>query len=164
MKGIQYIRLSTVCALLVFLFAGCSGYGKTMMVRKGMPVTLDELVNNSDDYNVYYHGNNPYLVSGIIFEPKNDGKTLVLGGLWVKEDDNRVIANVIEQIRRNDFPGYLPKHYQILGSDNGMYGYIYTGWFHVAIKQLDKDTLSVYGLKGPPEYEDAGPDHSCAIC
>ncbi len=164
MKRIQYIRLSALSVLLVFLFAGCSGYGKTMMVRKGMPVTLDELVNNSDDYNVYYHGNNPYLVSGIIFEPKNDGKTLVLGGLWVKEDDNRVIANVIEQIRRNDFPGYLPKHYQILGPDNGMYGYIYTGWFHVAIKQLDKDTLSVYGLKGPPEYEDAGPDHSCAIC
>ena len=164
MKRIQYIKLSALGVLLVFLFAGCSGYGKTMMVRKGMPVTLDELVSNSDDYNVYYHGINPDLVSGIIFEPKNDNKTLVLGGQWVKEDDKIVIADVVERIRETNFPGYLPKHYQILGPDNGMYGYIYTGWFHVAIKQLDKDTLSVYGLKGPPEYEDAGPDHSCAIC
>lgn len=159
MKGIQYIRFSAVCALLAFLFVGCSGFGKTMMVRKEMPVTLDELVTNSDDYNVYYHGTNPNLVSGIIFEPKNDDKTLVLGGLWVKEDDTRVIANVVEQIRKNDFPGYLPKHYRIIGHNSGIYGYIYTGWFHVTIKQLDKNTLSVYGLKGPPEYEDAGPDY-----
>jgi len=159
MKNIQYITNSFVYILLVFLFVGCSSYGKTMMVRKGMPVTLDELTSNSADYNVYYHGINPHLVSGIIFEPKNDDKTLVLGGNWVKVDDSRVIANVVEQIRRNDFPGYLPQKYQIIGPDNGMYGYIYTGWFHLVIRQLDKDTLSVYGLKGPPEYEDVNPDY-----
>ena len=159
MKGIRYIKHITLCVLLAFLLFGCSGYGKTMLVRKGGPVTLDELVSNSAGYNVYYHGTSPYLVSGIIFEPKNDDKTLVLGGMWVKEDDNSVITKVVEQIGRNDFPGYLPKHYQIIGPNNGMYGYIYTGWFHVVIKQLDEDTLSVYGLKGPPEYEDAGRDN-----
>ncbi len=132
-----------------------------MMVRKGMQVTIDDLVSNSDNHNVYYHGYSKKLVSGIIFEPKNDNKTLVLDGLWVKEDDKNMIADVVERIRDNDFPGYFPKHYQIIGSSNRMYGYIYTGWSHVAIKQLDKDTLSVYGLKGPPEYEDGGPDCLC---
>lgn len=156
MKCIQYIKLSALGIILAFIFVGCSGYGKTMLVRKGMPVTLDELISNSDDYNVYYHGINQSLVSGIIFEYKNDDKTLVLGGQWVMEDDKIVIAKVVERIRNNDFPGYLPKNYQIIGPDSGVYGYIYTGWSHVAIKQLAKDTLTVYGLKGPPEYEDAG--------
>ena len=164
MKGIRYLKYSALLVSLVFLIVGCSGYGKTMMVRKGMPVTLDELVAKSDAYNVYYHGNSPSLVSGIIFEPKDDEKSLSLGGMWVQVDDNRVIARIVEEIRRNDFPGYLPAHRQIIGPDNEIYGHIYTGWFHVAIKQLDENTLSVYGLKGPPEYEDAGPEHSCIIC
>ncbi len=164
MKNIHNIKLSALAVLLAFLVAGCSGYGKTLMVRKGIPVTIDELANNSDDYNVYYHGNSPNLVSGIIFDPKDDHKTLVLGGLWVQETNKRVIANVIEQIRGNDFPGYLPTHYQLIGSNNGIYGYLYTGWFHVTVKQLDRETLSVYGLKGPPEYEDAGPEHACVTC
>ena len=164
MQSLKYIKFSALSVLLVFLFVGCSGYGKIMMVKKGMTMTLDELVGNSDDYNVYYHGYNRSFVSGIIFEPKNDNKTLVLGDMWVKEDDQNFIADIVERIRENDFPGYFPKHYRIIGPDNGMYGHIYTGWFHVVIKQLDKNTLSVYGLKGPPEYEDTDPDHLCVSC
>ena len=164
MTDFRYLKVGTLGLLLAFLISGCAGYGKTLMVRKGMPLTIDELASNSDDYNVYYHGNSPNLVSGIIFDPKNDHKTLALGGLWVKVADKSVIAGVITQIRGNDFPGYLPKHFQLIGANNGMYGYIYTGWFHVTVKQLDKDTLSVYGLKGPPEYEDAGPGLTCVTC
>ena len=42
--------------------------------------------------------------------------------------------------------------------EGNFYGYLITGWTGLVIKPVDEQTVRIYGLKGPPEYEDRGPN------
>ncbi len=152
MAKIKYLHLALLAVVSVCIISGCSGYGKLrLQSRYGNDVTIEKLKENWQDYIVYYTGyatNNP---SGIMFDQKNDNKTL-MNDKWIKIEDQETVAEVISWIKIQDFTIFYPRLYRILGPDNKFYGYLYTAWDHVLTKVVDDKTLWVYDLPAPPHY------------
>ena len=144
---------------ILFILSGCASYGKLSSTPKNeTDALLADLLSQSDRYVVHYHGNSERLVSGILFDPKDDNKTIrPEGALWNEVSDPETIAAITDIIQRGDHPGYIPHLYSIIAPNGDFYGYLFTGWYYLAIRPVDEQTLRVYGLKGPPEYEDVSP-------
>jgi hypothetical protein len=145
--------------LLPMLVTGCASHGKLSMTAKAeSEPLLAELMANTDQYLVYYHGNSEKIVSGILFDPKKDTKSIQPEGvLWAEVSDSKTITDIIDSIKRGNFPGYFPRLYRIFSAEGDFYGYLFTGWQHLVIQNVDEQTVRVYGLEGPPEYLDIGP-------
>ena len=154
-KGIWLVFITSV---LMVIITGCSGYGKLrLQSRFGDDVTIEKLKENFSDYTVYYAGyalDNP---SGIMFDPKNDNRTLMPSERWTKLDDKESVIEVISWIKIQDSHYRYPRLYRILGPDDQFYGYLYSAWTHVVTKVMDDKTLWVYDLPDPPHYEE-GPE------
>jgi len=154
----RYIRIALMAVVSASIISGCSGYGKIrLQSRYGDDVTIEKLQENLPDYTVYYAGyavNNP---SGIMFDPKNDNKTLMPSDRWTRLDDKESVIEVISWIKIQDSSYYYPRLYRILGPDDQFYGYLFSAWDHLLTKVVDGKTLWVYDLPDPPHYED-GPD------
>lgn len=150
----EQFKYTMLTVLMILLISGCSSHGKLSLTPKGESDSLLlDLMANTDQYAVYYHGNSEKIVSGILFDPKNDDKTIKPEGfLWTAVNDPQTIADIIDSIKRDDFPGYMPRLYRIVGPEGDFYGYLFTGWSYLVIKPVDERTLRVYGLEGPPEY------------
>jgi hypothetical protein len=146
--------------LLVFILISCAGHGKLSLVsRNETKPTLDDLLANTDAYTVHYHGNSEKLVSGLLFDPKNDNRQIrPEGALWNEVTDAEVIASIAKIILSANEPHYFPHLYQITDPGGNFYGYLITGWTGLVIKPVDEQTVRIYGLKGPPEYEARGPN------
>ncbi|MFH1932285.1 MAG: hypothetical protein ABIN18_11945 [Pseudomonadota bacterium] len=155
----KYIFLALLAIVSASIISGCSGYGKIrLQSRYGDDVTIEKLQENLPDYTIYYAGyavNNP---SGIMFDPKNNDKTLQPSGRWTKLDDKESVIEVISWIKIQDSSYYYPRLYRILGPDDQFYGYLYSAWNHLLTKVVDGKTLWVYDLPDPPHYE-YGPDN-----
>ena len=99
----KYIRIALMAVVLMYIIPGCSGYGKLrLQSRYGDDVTIEKLQENLPDYTVYYAGyavDNP---SGIMFDPKNDNKTLMPSERWTKLDDKESVIEVISWIKIQD--------------------------------------------------------------
>ncbi|MCG6911929.1 MAG: hypothetical protein LJE94_17655 [Deltaproteobacteria bacterium] len=159
MKNQKVIFTAMEVLILLVAVTACAGYGKLSATsNEEQNALLKDLVSHSGDYDVYYYGNSERLVSGILFDPKSDDKHIrPEGKLWKKIDDPETIAGVIDSIDRSLFPGYFQQLYAIDSPSGELYGYLYTGWNYLVIKPVDERTVRVYGLSGPPEYEDAFP-------
>ena len=156
MESMRYFRFGLVIAISLIL--GCSGYGRVRYLpRGGETATVEQLVEVFDDFNVYYAGyavDNP---SGILFDPKNDDKTLAPSDRWIKIESRDTASEVVSWIRIQDLPGYFPALYGIYGPDGRLFGYMYSVWFsRTFTKVIDENTLFVYDLPDPPHYY--GPD------
>ena len=158
MKHRSYTYMA-IALSLIFFMAGCASHGKLSVAPKDEhDALLADLAAHTDQYVVHYHGNSEKIVSGILFDPKNDDKNIRPEGvLWEEVSSSETIAGVIDSIERNDYPGYIPRLFRILGPEEDIYGYLFTGWSYLVIKPVDEQTLRVFGLKGPPEYEDMSP-------
>ena len=150
----KYMYLAVIGLASMTLISGCSGYGSISYQPsyvKGA-VTIEELVENSDEYNVYYSGyavNNP---SGIMFDPKNDSKTLVPTDRWIKIEGEETVSEVVSWIKIHNYPWYHAGLYKIIGPDQEFYGYLFTGWHHLTTKAINEGELLVYDLPAPPQY------------
>ena len=91
-----------------------------------------------------------------MFDPKKDGKTLVPSDKWTKVEDQESVSEIVSWLQIHNFPGYFLRLYKILGPNDQLFGYLFTGWHHVVFKVVDERTLFVYGLPDPPHY--FGPD------
>jgi hypothetical protein len=144
-----------ITMISAMIITGCLGYGKLIIESKNKDeVAIENLINNSEDYDIHYFGLGKKFVSGIIFDPKKDNKKLLPGDRWVEINEQTTISDIVKRIKGSDLRGFNPTFYKIVGPDGGFYGYLFTGWFHIVIKKIDNDTLSVYGLDDPPEYLD----------
>ena len=156
MKHTSSKHITLIVLLLSFILTSCAGYGKISRIpRNETNVMLDDILSQTDQYRVHYHGNSEKIVSGILFDPQNDDKHIQPEGhLWNEISDADAIESIVKAIRVGNFPGYYPALYMITNTEGDFYGYLYTGWNSLAIKQMDEQALRVYGLRGPPEYED----------
>jgi hypothetical protein len=151
----KLFHVTIITIISAIIITGCSGYGKLVIESKNdAEVTIEKLIKNSDDYDIHYFGYGKKFVSGIIFDPKKDNKNLLPGDMWVEINEQITISDIVKRIKRSDFPSFIPTLYKIVGHDGVFYGYLFTGWFHIVLKKIDDDTLSVYGLDDPPEYLD----------
>lgn len=148
----KYITVAALPILLII--SGCTGYGKlTLPPKSETDALLDDLLSRTDQYVVHNHGNNQKLVSGILFDPKEDTKQIrIEDAMWQEISDAQAIASIVNIILTTDEPNYFPNVYQVTDSEGNFYGYLITGWTGVVIKPVDDKTVKVYGLKGPPEY------------
>ena len=152
---VRRFHITIITIISAIIITGCSGYGKLVIESKNeAEVAIEKLIKNSDDYDIYYFGRSEKFVSGIIFDPKKDNKKLLPGDMWVKTNEQTTISDIVKRIKGSDFPGFSPTLYKIVGPDGVFFGYLFTGWFHIVLKKIDDDTLSVYGLNDPPEYLD----------
>jgi len=148
-------HITVISIISAIIITGCSGYGELVIESKNeAEITIEKLIRNSDDYDIHYFGYGEKFVSGIIFDPKKDNKKLLLGNMWVEINEQTTISDIVKRIEGSDFQGFIPTLYKIIGPDGVFYGYLFTGWFHIVLKKIDDDTLSVYGLDDPPEYLD----------
>jgi hypothetical protein len=153
----KYIYLALLAIVPMFVMSGCSGYGKIRTQSgPGDDITIEKLIENWHDYTVYYAGyaiNNP---SGIMFDPKNDDKTLMPSDRWTKLDDKASVIDVISWIKAQaqGTPEHYPLVYSILGPNDQFYGYLFSGWDHLLTKVVDDHTLWVYDLPDPPYAEE----------
>ena len=151
----KLFHVTIITIISAIIITGCSGYGKLLIESKNeAELTIEKLIKNSDDYDVHYFGLGEKFVSGIIFDPKKDNKKLLPSDLWVEINEQTTISDIVKRIKGSDFPSFIPTLYKIVGPDGVFYGYLFTGWFHIVLKKIDDDTLSVYGLDDPPEYLD----------
>lgn len=136
----------------VLLVYGCSGFGKLRLQSAfDDRVTLDDLITDSSDYDIYYWGYDLDNASGILFDPKGDAKMLKVGSGWEKIKGREAVETVVKWVDFPDF-NYTPELYRVLGPDDALFGYLFTGWHHVALKATEPGVLHVYGLDEPPHY------------
>lgn len=155
----KYIDLAVIGAISVILIFGCSGYGKLKYQSQYREkVTIQKLIENSDDYYIYYSGYAINNSSGIMFDPKKDNKTLMPSNAWTKVEGNERVSEVVSWLKIQNSPGYFLRLFKILGPNDQLFGYLFTGWQHVVFKVVDERTLFVYGLPDPPHYFDYGPE------
>jgi hypothetical protein len=132
--------------LLIALLSGCAaggGYGTMGVVEDGS-MTLDTLVNNSQNYELYWAGFDPSIPIAVLFEPKNDGKTLQMGPRWGRVNDqatlNKMTGFISQTLGTGGFP---PKLQVILGPDGSTFGWVYTNLNHLVINVIDDKTMLV---------------------
>ena len=145
--------------VLLFTLSACSGNGKlNVLPHSEQNQLLADLVARSGEYVVYSHGYGDGHMSGILFDPRYDGKTIKPEGFyWKQIDDPEVMTAVIDRIDSSNYPGYIQRLYEIRNESGEFYGYLYTGWSYLAIKAADESTVRVFGLQGPPEYANEFP-------
>jgi len=126
---------------LLFLLAGCSGYG-TLGLQTGYKgqVGLEELKENWNDYALYYSETRERNPSAILFDPKQDDRTVGEKG-WYKIDDPALLSQVIGWIKDTKF---MPRLHRILGPGGQFYGYLFSAWDNeVVIRAAGEKTVNV---------------------
>ena len=116
-------RLAGIAALIVIFIMGCSGYGiiKTQTATDNK-MTLAELIENWEDYHVYYRTRVNQEPEEMMFDPKNDDKRLVGDDFWIKITDQQTLSETMEIIEINWYGGVI----QIIeGPDRQFFGYMY---------------------------------------
>ena len=155
----KYLYLVLITAFLVGLTSGCStpkGYGKLGYAETTEPkMTLDQLVENRKDYDVYYSGVWEGYVYGVMFDPKNDERKLVGHEWWAPVETQEDLSQLIRLI--NAF-AVEPQLWKILSPDNQIHGFIYTLRYPVMVKVIDDRTLWVDELTFPPLCIICGPN------
>ena len=149
----KHISSATILFVLLFFMSGClSSFGKIRSQSgNGERMTIDDLEKNWTDYTVHYAGISPNRSSGIMFDPKNDDKTLLPGSndRWKKIEDKKTLSDVIGWIKVQDSTGYNPMLYKVLGPDDQFYGYLFSGRSDVTIEVFDDRTMFVNDFPDP---------------
>jgi hypothetical protein len=136
---------------LVFALSGCVPYtGARSQMIYGNRVTVQSLVKDWQNYNIYFTGHGRGHPSAVLFEPKDDGRAIVADRWW-KVDQYEMLTDLVDSIQRQlPIAYYYPKLLELVGPDNHRYGYVFTSWDHVVVKLVDERTLVVFDLPLPP--------------
>ena len=146
-----------IIVFLATLNFGCvtpKGYGKLGFAQTKEPkMTLDQLVRDWKDYDIYYSGVHKDYVVGVMFDPKDDDRKLVGHEWWEPHETQEELKHSILMINFFSSFRYHPMLWKILDRDNRLYGYIYTARYPMIIKVIDDKTLWVDELTFPPLFE-----------
>jgi hypothetical protein len=144
-------RFTGIFIIIAALIIGCSAnYGQIKkQTGADVKVTIAELRDNWDDYDIYYGMRSNRGTDAIMFDPKDNFKKLE-GDSWVKIEDLETLDEKKEELQ--SIYSYAKVHI-IEGVDNQFFGYMYYGgYFHVSVNIVDEQTLYVSSL---PVYKSA---------
>ena len=149
-------RLAGILILLFAVMMGCSGnYGKVETQSEvDSKVTKQELIDNWSDYNIwlsYYHQSRLAIIA---FDPKNDGRKILVGSNWSKVKDQEMWTKIVKATTTSD--GELnialvnydstTRVQEIWGLDNQPYGFVIPQTFlvdWVNVKQVEENTIQL---------------------
>ncbi len=149
MKAIKPVLFLTGISVLLLFFSGCLGnYGKTRMTSGDHNLTIQQLKENWQNYDILYAGLSTDSPSAIMFGPRADGKRL-MGEKWMPVTDASVVEEIVGWLE--SYVNFPPMLYEILSPENVFFGYIYTSpTEQIVIKQIDPETLEVEDIPLPP--------------
>jgi len=157
------IYLVLISLLVLLLFGGCatlrSGGVATVTSPNGQTITLQELQKNWNSYDIYYAGISDDTPTALLFDPKDDNKTLS-GKRWEKVEGRKLLASMIDFIER--YSRFDPRLYSIVGPDHRVFGYVFSPTNEVYLKVVDGKTIYVYDVESPL-YKNEGNDEGLAI-
>ncbi len=139
-------RLSGIVFLLFILIVGCSGpYGNVVkQIDNQDIVTLTELRDNWEDYDIYYSMRSNRWADAIMFDPKYNNTTLT-GDSWYKIESQEALDEKITEVRALYDYRWV---YLIVGADNQVYGYMFYPYhLRVSVEIIDEQTLYVGSLR-----------------
>ena len=140
-------RLSGIVLLILVLIAGCSGPNGNIRKQtdNADKVTLAELRDNWDDYDIYYSMRSNRWADAIMFDPKDNNTTLT-GDSWYKIESQEALDEKIIEVRTlYDYR----RVFLIVGADNQVYGYMFYPYhLRVQVEIVDDQTLYVGSLRG----------------
>jgi hypothetical protein len=87
--------LFVVGFVLLYFMSGC--VPSRAKIKKTRDVTLQDIVNDKDKYDIYYAGSSSRPI-GILVDPKNDGLDLV-GDKWMKAEDEGTLSSLLEAVQ-----------------------------------------------------------------
>jgi hypothetical protein len=148
----KYIHISLILCL-VLMISGCVQFQDTygsikILPGTGAKVSIRDLIDKWEDYNIYYAGYGVRLPLGVWFDPK-DNDTSLVGDLWKPVRDKKTLIEITQWI----YPTtqYEPYLTEILGPRGRFYGYLYYSYGMVVLKKIDKNKMYVLDLERPQE-------------
>jgi hypothetical protein len=150
---IEMKRSLGVAILLVgfmVMLSGCLGQG-TYRVAPSFRgnVTIRTLMENWQDYIVYYAGLGADNPSAVMFDPKKDDRVITVDR-WSKVENRKLLADLIDSIQRQIGSSYYPKLFEIRGPEGQLYGYMFTAWSVASTKMINDRTMFVFDIPLPP--------------
>ena len=151
MKTMKYFSLLFITFLIIM---GCSGnYGNfTPQAGNESKETQRELINNWSDYDIRLINRSGQLTV-VIFDPKNDGRKILVGSDWSTVKNQEMWAEIVKANTTSDgdfkLPGYsggTSRVHEIWGPDSQLYGLLIYEGDRVSlgsVKQVDENTVSL---------------------
>jgi len=152
-------RVLVISLVSLFLVvAGCGSYGKLRLQRgSGEMMTIQQLKENWQNYHILATGIEPGVPSAIVFDRKDDGRT-VIGERWWELDDYKSVSNTIDRIEAEITSGFsYPRLWKMLGPDEHLYGYMFTAWDSAVMIVGEDNTLSLLDIPMSPSMAVGGP-------
>jgi hypothetical protein len=151
MNRSKYIYIAFIGAMVMLLFFGCAsmltGYGKLRpQPMRGEGVAIEDLEQNWEDYVIHYAGQSVGTPAAIMFDPKDDDRTLV-GDRWTKVEDQKTLSELIGWIKA--YQRFYPRVWRILGPDDHLYGYLYFPLYRAVFKVVDSKTMYAFDVPSP---------------
>jgi hypothetical protein len=144
-------KIAGIVTLLFVFILGCSGtYGKIKnQTGTDDQVTIAELMDNWEDFDIYYGMRSSVYADAMMFDPK-DNDTKLAGNSWIIIEDQETLNQRIKEIKNR----YSYARVNIIeGENNQVFGYMYYhSNLHVPVKIVDERTLYVNSL---PPYKSA---------
>ena len=144
---LKWIGLMILCGFFMVSCATDTGPRFADLRAKEQQQIKQELENNWPQYIIYYIPER-----AVIFDPKDDGNTLVVSSRWIRfGDDTKAWMEILRQNTQtsdNIFntllrttTGFL----EIIGPDEQFFGYlIHQKMDLVALKVIDRNTVRIY--------------------
>jgi len=149
MKTLKPLFFLAALCFITGSMTGCLGnYGKIRLAKGDPNVTLLDLKENWENYDILYAGLATDAPAALMFGPRADGKRL-MGKKWMPVTGPAVIDEIIGWL--NAYVNFPPLLYEILSPDDVFFGYIYTSpTEQIVIKQIDPETLELENIPLPP--------------
>ena len=148
----KHVVLPWVILLAALIGSGCAPgrYGRLAVADRADPVTVETLVKNWEDYEIYFAGLHAGHPSAVLFERKDDDRGFSTGR-WFTVKSKDLLDGLVDSIRKQlPFAGYYPRLWKVFGPDGHLYGYMFTSWDHAVIKAVDEKTMFVNDIPMPP--------------
>jgi hypothetical protein len=147
----KYLTGAILLVGFVLILSGCLGQGIYKVVPAvGGSVTIQDLMKNWQDYNVYYAGLDVGNPSAVMFDRKDDDRVIAVDR-WSKVESRELLTDLIDPIQRQvQLASYYPRLFEIQGPDGHLYGFIFTAWGVVSTKMIDDRTVFVFDIPLPP--------------
>ncbi len=149
-KREDFIKVGFLCVALLCLMTGCVGlkdYGRLDAATS--KISVNELIENWQNYDIYYAGLSVDNPSGVIFDTKIEGRRIT-SDKWIPVTEKSVVITLVKWLRADI--NYPPVLWRIMGPgpEGKFFGYLYSYWDNLVIKAIDDKTLWVDDLPLPP--------------
>ncbi|MFP4453779.1 MAG: hypothetical protein ACLFPI_10500, partial [Desulfobacterales bacterium] len=70
---------------------------------------------------------------------------------WIRVESRDLMEKLVRKLEL--YHNYPPRLYSLSGEDGQNYGFIYTGYKHIVIRQLKENRIHVYEMHQPPHLK-----------